>query len=136
DLATSNYGSNTVSVRLGDGTGGFTGTTNLAVQAGPEGIVSGDFDGDGNLDLAVANISASSVSFLYGDGTGTFSAATHRTGISGATRLATGDFNNDRHPDIAVFQWGGSAITLLLNQPFIDVAAHTPTANANGIAAT
>jgi len=43
----------TVSIRLGDGLGGFSGSTTVSVGLGPESVVIGDFNGDGKQDLAV-----------------------------------------------------------------------------------
>ena len=56
DLAVANAGSNTVSIRLGDGLGGFSGSTNVSVGSGPYSVAIGDFNGDGKQDLAVANV--------------------------------------------------------------------------------
>ena len=47
--------SNTVSIRLGDGLGGFSGSTEVSVGSGPFSVAIGDFNGDGKQDLAVAN---------------------------------------------------------------------------------
>src|SRR5205814_2261268 len=55
DLAVANSGSNTVSVRLGDGLGGFSDSTNLVIGSGPTSVAIGDFNGDGEQDLAVTN---------------------------------------------------------------------------------
>ena len=53
DFATANSGSNTVSIRLGDGLGGFSGTTNVDVGACPLSVAIGDFNNDGKQDFAV-----------------------------------------------------------------------------------
>jgi hypothetical protein len=60
----SNARSGTVSVLLGDGNGGFSTPTNLAVGAQPVSVLLTDFSGDGKNDLAVANVGSDSVSIL------------------------------------------------------------------------
>ena len=48
-------GSDTVSVRLGDGAGGFTAAPDVAVGSIPKSVAVGDFNGDARADLAVVN---------------------------------------------------------------------------------
>ena len=55
DLATANIRSDTVSVRLGNGAGGFAGTQDFSAGDGPLHLTSGNFNADTNADLAVAN---------------------------------------------------------------------------------
>ena len=55
DLAVANFGSNDVSVLLGNGDGTFQPPVTYAVGARPCALVAGDFTGDGRTDLAVAN---------------------------------------------------------------------------------
>ena len=101
DIATANYDSNTVSIRLGDGQGGFSGTTNVAVGSRPNSVAVGDFNGDGHQDIVTANISSNSVSIRLGDGQGGFSGTTNvAVGLSPHS-VAVGDFNGDGHQDIA-----------------------------------
>jgi hypothetical protein len=98
-----------VDILQGDGTGAFTNVTSLgiAVGNGPSSIVTGDFNGDGNLDFAVANLTDNTVSVMKGNGTGTtFTAAAGSpfstgTGTSPAA-IAAGDFNGDGQLDLAV----------------------------------
>src|SRR5205823_7999696 len=63
DLATANESTCTVSILLGNSTGGFGPATNYAVYAAVLSDVVGDFNRDGNPDLAVA-IAYSRVSVL------------------------------------------------------------------------
>lgn len=66
DLAIANYGSNNVSILLGNGDGTFTqaSTSPIAVGKGPVSIAVGDFNGSGRLGLAVANITDGTLSIL------------------------------------------------------------------------
>ena len=64
DLLTSNAGSNTISLLLGEGHGVFAKAQNFAAGTDPLGAVLGDFNGDGIPDVAVANNTTSSVTVL------------------------------------------------------------------------
>jgi hypothetical protein len=84
DLAVANWGNKTVTVLLGDGTGGFQ-KNHLQIVPGiglqfpagtyPYSVVVGDFNADGLLDLAVANGGDNTVTILEGNGGGGFLAA-------------------------------------------------------------
>jgi len=77
DLLTANQGVNTVSVRLNNGLGSFSGTQEVPVGSAPLTLVLGDVDGDGDLDFATANglstASKGTVSIRLNNGNGTFS---------------------------------------------------------------
>jgi phospholipase C len=80
DLAVVNSGSNTLSIMLGNGTGGFTLKSSPATGVAPTAVATGDFNGDGKLDLAVTTLGTSgtvppAVSVLLGNGDGTFTPA-------------------------------------------------------------
>ena len=84
----------------------------------PQGVVSGDFNGDGKIDLAIANNGDGSVTILLGKGDGTFAtpAITVPAG-NGANWIAVGDFNEDGKPDLAVANLGSTGmggVTILL----------------------
>ncbi len=56
DLAVANGGSNTVSVLLGNGAGGFGAKTDFVTGAGPVSVAIGDVNGDGRPDLVVSEL--------------------------------------------------------------------------------
>jgi hypothetical protein len=105
DFATANpgfsLGNNTASVRLGDGLGGFSGTTTVTVGTGAYSIAIGDFNNDGKQDFATANYNQASVSVILGDGLGSFPAAVNVGVGSRPTSVAIGDFNGDNTLDFA-----------------------------------
>ena len=72
-----NYDASTVSIRLGDGLGGFPAVSSVGVGSGPIGVAIGDFNNDGNLDLATANYGANTISIRLGDCMGGFSGSTN-----------------------------------------------------------
>lgn len=73
-----------------------------------DGIVSADFNGDGNPDIAAIDKTATTFSFLLNNGDGTFTA--HSTGYpisSQTTGIVAADFNGDSKPDVAVVSSSG-----------------------------
>jgi hypothetical protein len=97
DLLTANTGGslNTVSVRLGDGLGGFTGSTNVGVGSGPVSVTLGDVNRDGKLDLLTSNLNSNTVSVRLGDGLGDFTGSTEVGVGSLPYSLTLGDVNGD-----------------------------------------
>src|SRR5580700_5742655 len=84
-------GTGAVSVLLGNGDGTFQSPIPYSTETGISlFVVTGDFNGDGNLDLAVANQAIqpganSSIAILLGNGDGTFQApVSYSTGASSA----------------------------------------------------
>jgi hypothetical protein len=115
DLAVANYGDGTVSIRLGDGTGGFNGATNVPVGSGPYGVGLGDFNGDGHLDLAVANSTTNTVSIRLGNGQGGFAVQPDVPVGTLPLSVAVADFNSDGKPDLGVAIYSGNSVSVLLN---------------------
>jgi glucose/arabinose dehydrogenase len=114
DLAVANAGSNSITVRLGNGDGTFGAATNFATGTTPKSVAIADLSGDGNVDLVTADQSSNTVSVLLGNGTGGFGARTGYPVCTGTHEVAVGSFNGDGRPDLAAACWGGSTINVLL----------------------
>ncbi len=116
DLAVANENSNTVTVLLGNGSGGFAAGTPFAAGTQPIGVAVGDFNGDGVADLAVTNHNGSTVTVLLGNGQGVFAPAANSPFTVGTSpfKLAVGDFNGDGIQDLAVANQGSNTVTVLL----------------------
>ena len=127
DLAVANFGDNTVTIRLGDGTGAFPTSSTVGAGTSIASVAVGDFNGDGKPDLAVANFNSNNVTIRLGDGAGAF--ATSATVGAGTfpQSVAVGDFNRDGKPDLAVANFGSNNVTVQLNTC---TANHAPVANA------
>lgn len=107
DVVVANFGSDTVSVLLGTGDGGFLSAVSYATGAGPGtgpgAVAVADMNRDGIPDLVVANRTTNEIAVLLGTVTGTFGAATtFAAGASAPRHLIVADFNEDGKPDVAV----------------------------------
>lgn len=76
DLITVNFGTNDVSVLLGNGLGLFGKAAQFAAGRFPSAVAIGDFNGDQKPDLAVTNEASHDISVLLDDERGGFGAAT------------------------------------------------------------
>jgi len=99
DLASGNYGDNSVSVILGNGDGTFKpqATYNIGVETSS--VVSGDFNGDGHMDLVASCDPFDSVLLANGDGTFNPQMTFASGGIAWSSIV--GDFNGDGKLDLA-----------------------------------
>jgi hypothetical protein len=115
DIVTTNLDGNSVTILLGDGTGGFheAAGSPFPTGAAPWSVAIDDINQDGNLDLVtipyapeVKDPKQSGVAILLGDGKGGFApmrgALLPLEGCRGPDRVATGDINGDGFRDIVV----------------------------------
>jgi hypothetical protein len=114
DLAVANAGSNSVSVLLGTGDGGFAAARNFAAGTRPYSVAVGDFNGDGALDLAMANYGSNNVSVLLGTGDGGFAAPRNFAAGGRPSSVAVADFNGDGALDLAVANFFSNNVSVLL----------------------
>jgi hypothetical protein len=114
DIAVANRNYPTVSIRLGDGSGGFTGTTEVSVGFTALSVAIGDFNNDGKQDIAVANFDANTVSIRLGDGMGGFAGTTEVSVGAAPYSVAIGDFNNDGKQDIATANSHANSVSIRL----------------------
>jgi hypothetical protein len=101
DAASANLNS-TVSIRLGNGSGGFGTKTDFATGSGSSWIEKGDLNGDGRVDLAVTNASVDNVSILFGNGDGTFAPKTDLPMGDGPNCVAIGNLDGNNVPYLFV----------------------------------
>jgi hypothetical protein len=106
---------NLVSILLGNGDGSFRAAGTYASGGGPIGIVTADFNTDGNLDLALANEVDNTVSILLGNGDGSFKAQTTVAVGARPYSLASGDFNGDSKTDLVTLNISDGTVTVLLS---------------------
>lgn len=119
-LTAKGFSLDSVSVRLGDGAGGFGQEASFQSGRGANNIAVGDFNEDGKADLLASNNSniQGDVSILFGDGAGSFAAAkainvTGPGNPNGGTRSsAVADFNGDAKDDFVVSTAFGLAVGL------------------------
>lgn len=121
DLAVANQGTiqkpgNTVSVFLGDGSGGLGAKVDYPTGAWTSGLALSDLDGDGTLDLAVSADESTDVGVLLNQGDGTFGARVdYPVGDKFARAVAAADFDGDGKTDLATLHYQG-AVSILFNK--------------------
>ncbi|HVH72841.1 MAG TPA: FG-GAP-like repeat-containing protein [Candidatus Dormibacteraeota bacterium] len=95
------YFSLTMLINRGDGT--FANPTSFPVLQFPYSAVTGDFNGDGNVDIAITSFTQTGgVSVLLGEGDGTFQPHLDSTTGQSPSAIVAGDFNGDGNLDLVV----------------------------------
>ena len=112
DILAAHIGYNSVSIRLGNGNGGFTGNTEEPVSSHPYSIAVGDFDRDGKQDFIVSNEGADLVAVRLGNGTGSFGSMPNVPVGDAPAIVAVGDFNNDAKLDFVVANFRSATVSV------------------------
>ena len=115
DLLTANRADSTLSVRLNDGTGAFSGTFDHHVGTEPVGVALGDVDADGDLDALVLNNGSATVSVCLNDSTGTFSSLADVGVGARPWDVTLGDIDNDGDLDLITANDGGNTVSVRFN---------------------
>ena len=115
DLATANFGSNSVSVYLNDGSGAFALPVSFDVGTSPTCVLAARMDADGDEDLVVTNYTSNNLSILLNNGDGTFApAVNYATGIQPMSAQAA-LLDADADIDLAVADYGNSSVRIYRN---------------------
>jgi|GEM_PF-672490 len=106
DVVTANSNPQTLSVRMNDGTGTFTGTTEIALASPLLRVLAADLEQDGDLDLVAGCYN--NFTLLLNDGTGVFAVQPNTLGYSYNQEACVADFDGDGDVDIAGYSPGTS----------------------------
>ncbi|MBI1913789.1 MAG: VCBS repeat-containing protein, partial [Planctomycetes bacterium] len=82
----------------------------------PQALVTGDFNGDGQLDLAVANYLSQDVRVYFGHGDGTFANPVRYALGTAPVSLVAGDLNEDGILDLATADYLSNDVSVLLGR--------------------
>jgi hypothetical protein len=127
DIVSSNTDAGTLSVLLGNGTGGFIAEGSpFAVGTGPQSVALADVNGDGRLDIVTANWISNNVSILLRNAGAGFT-STAPTFVSGAPFYAAlADMNGDGRIDIVTANRTDGTATVLIQQASLGFVGLTP----------
>jgi hypothetical protein len=141
DIATTNERTNNVSIRLGDGAGGFgTGAaTNYSIGNGfvtigsyPNALAVADINGDNRLDIVTANAGSNNITVLLGRGNGAFVVPGLILAMQNVpSSVALVDVNRDSRLDIVTTNQGSDSISIRLGDGFGNFGATVNTSVGN-----
>jgi hypothetical protein len=115
DLAIANHDSNSVTVLLGDGAGGFPTTITLNnVGQGPSAITAGNVNAGTALDLVVVNDISDTAVVLLGNGDGTFNLTAAGSTGQVPSAVALADLNGDNILDLAITNHDSNTVLVLI----------------------
>jgi len=118
DALVANYQTTTLSVLLGNGSGGFTlqaAMPRLGVS-NPTSLVVADVNGDGKIDALATDSNGGALSVLLGNGSGGFTYQTNSPATGGSIPydVAVADVNGDGKVDALVANYGDGTLGVLL----------------------
>jgi hypothetical protein len=120
DLVVANFGSNTISIFLGTGTGTFVVASPATYATGgssPIDVTIADLNGDSKMDLAVSNQAGNNVTVFLGNGNGTFGQQqTYLTNGQQLQAVIAADLNEDGKNDLVVVNQNNNTVAILLTQ--------------------
>jgi hypothetical protein len=135
---------NHVSYFRGRGDGTFKKAVKIPDLGGPEGVVTGRFNGDKIPDFATAEYESGHVAVFYGMKKGGFRRDPQKLDdLAGPWLLASGDLNGDGRPDLVAGNYSGdgsNAVTVFLGKPKgkfkagVDYAGGGVSSNGLGVA--
>lgn len=115
DLAVANFGgffTGSVSLLLGNGSGGFTSGGQIRTRTQPAYVAVGDLNLDTKTDLVVASFGSDSVSTFIGNGTGAFLLGQNLTSsIFGPVSISIGDVTGGGTQDILIANYNADTVT-------------------------
>jgi 6-phosphogluconolactonase (cycloisomerase 2 family) len=115
DIATANYGSNSMSVLQNTSVAGsisFASKVDYSSGSNPFKISAADLNGDGWVDLIVSNVFDANVS-VFRNSSGTFAAAVNYAVGSQPRGLVIADVDSDGKPDISTGNYNDNTVSVL-----------------------
>ncbi len=124
DVASANYGGNTLTVFLQASPGVFASTPltlgNESVTNAPASVIAADLDGDGDLDLASANTGNSTLTVFFQESPGVFGATPLSLGDASVTgypfSITAADLDCDGDLDLASANTGGQTLAIFFQE--------------------
>ena len=115
DYAVGNAANDSLSIFIGNGTGGFLPVRNYRAAQAVRGVSIVDLEGDGDMDVVTANRSGNNISMHANNGDGTFAPRVNMEANGNQeTACAVGDANGDGVLDLFVGAHSSSEMILLL----------------------
>jgi hypothetical protein len=117
DVVVSVRGSDELAFLKGNGDATFAAPSYLALasNSNPEGIATGDFDHDGDVDLAVVLFGGEALQLVLANGDGTFAPGPQFELGNEPSMVVACDFNDDGWLDLAVNERGAGDVAVLFN---------------------
>ena len=115
DMVSPDFGGASVSIRLNNGSGVFSGGSNPGVGSQPLSAHMADIDSDGDLDLLTANYNAASASVRFNNGSGMFSGGSDLPVGNQPQSVTTADIDGDGDLDMLVANGASNNVSVRIN---------------------